>query len=363
MISNLVTSLVLASLAPAPRPFAVAQDPRVELARPEAARERSPAAQERVLVVYDVRDLVGGAEAELAPVDRRPGALPLLDGLFVKSVEDALKGAGSDLDRAAAKQAARASTLDLARFVLARLAPKPEASDFQLECPSPGSIALVAKPELQKRFEAFVVEQRASASVVDLQVRYVEGTLADFAPLGVTRESGPKALSMSPEELDRGLRSGRFDVIAAPRLLSHPLQRASISVFDESKYVQDWTVEKVVPGPKEIAVPVLGTLRVGQEIAVRAAVLAKGDIALQLAVERSQLVALRNVPTTLKGAGNPVVEIALPEVETTRVSADGLVANGGTLAFLVCDPQGGAEAKDARELLVLVTARLVAGTK
>ena len=28
MISNLVTSLVLASLAPAPRPFAVAQDPR-----------------------------------------------------------------------------------------------------------------------------------------------------------------------------------------------------------------------------------------------------------------------------------------------------------------------------------------------
>lgn len=360
MISNLVTSLVLAALAPAPRPFTVAQEPRVELARPEAARERAPAAQERVLVVYDVHELVGGAEAELAPVDRRPGALPLLDGLFVK---DAGKGATSDLDRAAAKQVARASTLDLARFVLARLAPKPEAGDYQLECPSPGSIALVAKPELQKRFEAFVGEQRTSASVVDLQVRYVEGALADFAPLGVTRESSPKALAMTSEELDRALQSGRLDVLGAPRLLSRPLQRASISVFDESKYVQDWTVEKVVPGPKEIAVPVLGTLRVGQEIAVRAAVLAKDSIALQLAVERSQLVALRNVPTTLKGAGNPVVEIALPEVETTRVSADGLVANGGTLAFLASDLQGGAEAKDGRQLLVLVTARVVAESK
>lgn len=356
MIPNLFTLLVLTSFVPAPCPLATAQDARVELVRPEPASSRAPAAQERVLVVYDVRELVGGAEAELSPDQQTFGTLLTLDRLFGK---DAKASATSELDRAAAKKAARDQTLDLARFVLARLAPVPEGGDYQLEVPVPGSIALVAKPDLQERFGTFVTGQRDSTKVVDLEVRYVEGALGDFAPLGVTRASGPRALDLSPEQLDHALRaSGRLNVLNAPRLRSHPLQRATVSVFDESKYVQDWRVETVVPGPKEIAVPVLGTLRVGQEISVRAAVLAKGEIMLQLAVERSKLAHLRTVETKLKGAGDPVVEIALPEIEITKVSADGLVANGGTLAFLAQDVLAGTDSGYGRELLVLVTARV-----
>lgn len=350
MIQTFAALFVFVPLVSSPAPSAP-QSPRAELVRPDAAPSRANAAEERVLALYEVRDLVGGSEAELAPDS---GALPLLGDLFVRR-----NAAESGDDAAAqAREAARKQTLELGRFVLARLAPKPDASEYQLEVPAPGSLALVAKPELHQRFKAFVQDQRESPLLVDLQVRWIEGSLAEFAALGVTRESGPKALETSAEELDRTLASGRFDTLSAPRLLSHPLQRASISVMDESKYVQDWKVEKVLPGPKEIAVPVLGTLRIGQTATVRSAVLAKGDVALELAVERSKLAALRTVETQVRGAGDPRLEIALPEVQTTRVTASGLVANGGTLAFLVQDASGVTQTKDGRELLVLVTARV-----
>lgn len=309
-----------------------------------------------MLVFYDVSDFVGGAFAELALKQPLLRAVPTLEDVFAKGTKPTEP---SELENAVAEKLARDETLDLARFVLARLVPKPEATEYQLEVRRPGSVLFVAKPELQKRFEAFLVGQRMTTQVVDMQVRYVEGALADFAPLGVTPESGPKALTLRPEEIDRALRASEgVNVLNSPRILSRPLERATISVFDESLYVQDWKVETVVPGPKEIAVPLLGKLQVGQEITLRAAELAKGEITLRFALRRSSLVALRSSERRLEGAGNPIVEFTLPEIETTTLSADGLVANGGTLAFLARTLEGSQAAKDGRELLVLVTARL-----
>lgn len=353
MIHDFATFLVLVALVAAPPATASAQSASRELVRPEPASVRAAAIDERVLVLHDVRDLVGGSEAELAA---EPAGIPTLGEAFERAEKSQ---AASELDRASERQRARDRTLELGRFVLARLSPAPSTSDYQLEVTTPGSIALVARPDLQKRFETFVAEQRASTKVVDLAVRYVEGELADLERLGVTRDSGPRVLAQSAEEIDRLVRSnGRLSMLGAPRLLARPLQQARVSVLDETKYVQDWAVEKVLPGPKEIAVPVIGTLRIGQEVSLRAAVRADG-IALQLAVDRSTLAALRTHELRLKGAGDPLVEIALPEVAHTRVSADALVADGGTLAFLAQRPKGDSPAAQARELLVIVTAKLV----
>lgn len=318
---------------------------RASLAAP-APRTPRAAAGERRLALYDVRDFVAG---------HRPVADPVAvqeDGL-----DSAARPSKGDLD-AKLELARRAEVQAFAEFALGRLTPALSADAYQLQVLGPETFGLVAAGDVHDRLQQFLERQRAYSGFVDVRVRIVEGSRDAFARAGFSVDAHAAPLTCSPEEIERRLAlEPSMGIAMAPQLTTRPLQHAELALLDEFKFVMDWTVETVLPGPSEIVVPKIGVVREGHSIGMRAAVLDAEVLALDLEFARSVL--RRPIPTTalvLGDANHTRVEIALPSVDTVTLRSACSLPSRGTFAFVTPPSEG------QPDLLILVSASLRAET-
>jgi hypothetical protein len=307
-------------------------------ARSTLASTSRTAAGERSFVLYDVHDFVTGY---------RPAAEPLTAGGTA---------ATSNADEVDAKRelARRAELQKFAEFVLARLEPAVAADTYQLEVLGSGTFGLVAAADVHNLMRHFFDRQRACAGFVDVRVRIVEGSREVFARAGFGTDTHAAPLPFAPAEIERriALEPG-LRVVQAPQLTTRPLQHAELSLFDEIKYVADWSIETVFPGPTEIVVPKIGVVSEGYSIGIRAAVQSGDALALDLQFARSVLHRpIRTTSLVLEDANKTRVELALPEVSTVTLRSACSLPSGGTFAFVTPPSEG------QPDLLILVSASL-----
>lgn len=122
---------------------------------------------------------------------------------------------------------------------------------------------------------------------------------------------------------------------------------SELFVGEEHPYVRDWDV-KVLPGGREVLVPLLDVLREGHSLRVTAAPLASGSIALELHLTCRRLIALRPFTTTLHEKHE--VDLDLPETRDVTFRGAFHLPRGETLLLL--SPDAG-----ETKALVLLSAR------
>lgn len=175
-------------------------------------------------------------------------------------------------------------------------------------------------------------------------------------------------------------KTGRSEVLMAPRLTAFNTQRASLTVVEQTSYVKDFDVE--VAQSAYIADPQMGTLQTGVVLDVRPTI--SNDrkyITLELRPTIAQLSDLVDTPTSL-GNNNQEVTIQTPKimlqcVETTvRIPDQGTLLLGGLKSYVNYDkkldvPVLGdipiigfffsqrTKAEEQRDLIILIKAKII----
>lgn len=170
----------------------------------------------------------------------------------------------------------------------------------------------------------------------------------------VPRQDEPKTFEavLSPAaagRLERLLRSAEgAEIVAAPRLTVHPLQRASLSLLEPISYVRDFTLER--HGDRVIADPVVGVVEDGVRAELCAVPLADGTIAVHCDVVSQQV--QQPIPSfeTDLGVSAPVT-IQLPRTTGVRFRQAAVLASGQVVVLA-------SQQVDGDWLLALVEASL-----
>jgi hypothetical protein len=316
------------------------------------------------MMLYEARDIVEriGPDFPARKIGTsRPARSGLLEGgvpllADIPLVGSALKQpAASDrfieeLARVAAGSRVLESTVS--RLIL----PKAKDAAFNLRCTDNGTFVLTATAPQHEWVSAFFDHLRKYDKLVEVEARFVRVPGERLKELGIEGTSVFPKPEDVPTLLEALKQTPKVEFMSAPRVVVLPLQRASISVLDQVRYVGDWRVETVEPGAQEVLVPEIEELETGLALDVRAVPLPGEKLALTLEAQEARL-ARPLVPFTEKlktKKGEVEVAIALPDVAIQRVQTELLLQDGST-AVLVVDPSS---SKD--RLVIVVTVRSVA---
>ena len=314
-----------------------------------------------VLHLYDVRDLAGTLSADFPAFE-----LGRIRPAQANAAEESTAGettAGSTLARPAADGSADVLAIErgaraLGEIVSAYLDPPLSGDPVErVTCSKAGTLVANLRPSQQDWVEQFLTGLRTFDGTIEIHARIFS------APSGVLREwqLTPSAVLATPAEiaaLDERIRAdGRFEQLNAPTLQVLPCQRANIAVTNRVSFVQDWTVEIVEPGGREIADPQIAVIDEGVSLEARATPLADGTLGIELKVQQAEVERPIRTEKVRIGSSSPQdVELALPAVSTQRFNTRLRLADGAG-AVLV-----GAGTRDGTELAVVVTARRIART-
>lgn len=219
-----------------------------------------------------------------------------------------------------------------------------------------GSLVFNGTRAQHEWLKEFLTHLRSYDKLVEVEARFVRVPGERLKELGIEGNSVFPKPEDVPTLLEALKQTPKVEFMSAPRVVVLPLQRASISVLDQVRYVGDWRVETVEPGAQEVLVPEIEELETGLALDVRAVPLPGEKLALTLEAQEARL-ARPLVPFTEKlktKKGEVEVAIALPDVAIQRVQTELLLQDGST-AVLVVDPSS---SKD--RLVIVVTVRSVA---
>lgn len=322
-----------------------------------AQREAIPPAlgtpEQEITALYDVRDLLPGFARDFAapklgesrpwrPEERTERAVPADPAIpsREREVEDA-----RSRDERGAKNLMR---------VLRRHIQPSLVDAAKLECEPSGMLVAVLTPEQHKWVGGFLQRLREFDGAIHVDTRFVEGrsdVLEELGLLDRTVLGGPDALEKLGPVIQR---TSECNLLSAPRITTLPGQLASLSTLEQIRYVQDWSIEKVEPGAREIAVPQIAVLSEGIALEVRVLPVEERTLCVELSVQNSKLKRPIRTSSVKIGTEARPVEIALPEVDVVRFEATVLLADGA--AIIVRNPMS----DPTKSLALIVSARKVA---
>lgn len=283
------------------------------------------------------------------------GQVPLLADLPVVSTLLKPPATNGGLADELARVAAGSRVLE---SVAARLiTPKSQDPLFSLRCTENGTLVINGTQAQVEWLGAFLGHLRTYDKRIEVEARFVRTPAGRLEELGIQGTSAFPRPEDLPALLEALQQTPKVEFVSAPRVTVLPLQRASISVLEQTKFVKDWRVETVEPGAQEVLVAEIAELDTGLALDVRAVPLPDGKIALSIEAQEAQL-ARPLVPFTKKlktRKGETEVALALPEVDVRRVQSELLLQDGSTALLVLEDPSG---SKDL-QLVVVVTARSV----
>ncbi len=326
---------------PMPHPITYALLLSSLLAWPSATEDPLPpaAAPSLEVVVYDVSELVSGVSAKEGRADVMPAEgtiVPMKFGVPPRPlrVDPTARLAG----------------------LLKHFAPLADSEDIFTIPEGEGlhaRLAVLAGAETHAWMRSWLTLQRG-ADMIEVEARFIEIEGIRLEELDIDL-SGATA-GMAPAERDRlmeALKERQAEVIAAPRIRMRPASSSQLSALETISYVQDWHLVTVEPGPYEVAVPVIGTLEEGTRMEALGLLLPDGTIGLELAISRSEMIALRPFELTLRKEPAEVVQLALPEVKISSVDTRVVLADGAAVLL------GGLATGGDQRMAFLIEARVV----
>lgn len=254
--------------------------------------------------------------------------------------------------------AARADTLDLAAVLRQHVEPPLGAGD-DLTVLGGRWLTLLGSPQQIASLDGLLHHaERHRDVLVTTTVRLARLPAATFRDR-VQQQLPPRAgtpaaceavlTAATVRQLEQVLQeTADAEVVAAPRVTTQPLQRASITMLEPISYVQDFTLER--HGEQVIADPVVGVVEHGVRADLFAVPLADGTIAVHCDVLSQQV--QQPIPSfeTDLGIGTPVT-IQLPRTTGVRFRQAAALAPGHVAVLA-------SQQIDGDWLLALVEARL-----
>jgi hypothetical protein len=216
---------------------------------------------------------------------------------------------------------------------------------------APGRLSLLANEAQLEWADRFCRLQRTETDLVFVQIHVIEGESGTLKVLGL--DVGKKILER-PADLESFLAKAKnlnaINMSVCPRLLTRSRQKASLYTGDSISYVKDWRLETVEPGPREIAVPTIGTLFNGLAIEATAFPIEKDVFGLELTFKTTKVERPIPVKNMRIGTGEgQEVEVGLPTVDSVSGGTRVALANGASLVF------GTVSGDQSREVIVAVS--------
>jgi hypothetical protein len=311
--------------------------PAQDLARTqdvEGGRTSIPS-RELVLEVYDLAELTGHrkVEAHRAEMDS------MLEG-DTATVED-YRAKQEELS--AAREHARRQAQAVDEVVRLYMRPKFVEDHNSSRLLDTGLLVLLASAEQHTWLQEFLKLQRESQGYLQMQTTMFTVSQGTMASLGVQGSARIYEGDAEINTLLRGLTALDEEVhyITAPKVLTRPLQTATVSILNQVAYVKDFKLEIVEPGQVEIADPVIATIQEGVLFEVRGVPLSPGIYGVEVDLTQSTLA--RPIPTRkiLIGADRHEVTIGLPQVTTRSIQTHLTLADGSSALFVTPDDEAG----------------------
>ena len=306
------------------------------------ARQELPPSES--LRLYEVRDLVTARVGSMSVDDPDPARAELEGRIQRYLASQRALGRGDPADGAALDARFEAlererrvaeDSRELARIVRTFVEPKLSGPAQKVEAPSASGTLVVRATDAQHAWiDAFLTRQRRAVDTIELQARFLVGPRGCFKEL---TDQVSKTFARK-EALDTALAGIKvqFDEILAPRVVCSNLQQASIETVNETAYIKDYDVRFVEPGPRQIADPVIDTIRDGIFLKARTFELADGLYGVCLDTTLVQLKRpIRTAKVRISVTDAEEVEIALPEVSRVHFSSDVQIGDGGAALFLM----------------------------
>ncbi len=189
-----------------------------------------------------------------------------------------------------------------------------------------GTLIANLTDEAHAWLDHFLVLQRESRPMIDVQLNFLSGPravfdrfLKDGSSLLVTANAAEQILA----DAKRG--DEAVKLVTAPHLLAWVRTWSYTSTIDPLAYVKDWSIAVVEPGHQSIAVPAISSVEDGVSLGVRGVLLDETHVGLELDGTQSTVkrpIATKKVKLDIDGGRE--VELALPEV--SKVSVKGQVS-------------------------------------
>ncbi|HEX6810680.1 MAG TPA: hypothetical protein VF384_03560 [Planctomycetota bacterium] len=267
---------------------------------------------DRQLQLFDVRELLGSREehdaapaAVTSPAEQNETLRALAD--FLRHFIEPPLGSGDDLQPLAGRWLALVGSAQQIAIVERLLATAQARRDELLNV----EVRFV-------RLSAKAFDAALKGKLVGVQ----RGTVTTWE--NVFPAAGSKDLLAE-------IVTGDVDYVESPRLSVRSMQRATMSVINQTAYVQDFTITK--QGDSLIADPVIGTAWDGVKADVVACFEKDGTIGVSCDVEWQELVRpLAEVETTLPGVKTPL-KIQLPRTHGVRLRQVAHVHDGDLLVL------------------------------
>lgn len=291
------------------------------------------------LVIYEVRDI---AELMVEPTDASVERW-YLGGVRTLRGFDYRASAPSEPDATANPLLSEAQLLEgtttLAGVIQANMEPAFDATTQSITVAAAGSLAIVATSQQHAWLARVLQLAKRTTDLVQIETRWISGPRSSFERIGVKSTQAvltPAELAALLAKLESGQPGAdEFTQLRAPSVVARNLQRASIQTKNPIAYVKDWSVRTVQPGSKEIAVPQIEEVADGEQLTLRALRVEQDLYRVHIDIEHSTVKQpIRTTKVALPAAPGGEVEVALPEVDVVRMSADIKLASGAAAVLV-----------------------------
>jgi len=291
------------------------------------------------LVIYEVRDI---AELLVEPTDANDGRM-FLGGTRTLRGFDYRESTPSEPDATGDPLLREARVLQgtttLASVIEANMEPAFDATLQSITVAGAGSLAIVATAQQHAWLARVLQLAQRTTDLVQIETRWISGPRSSFERLGIKSSQSvltPAELATLLGKLEPGKPGAdEFTQLRAPGLVARNLQRASIETKSPIAYVKDWSVRTVQPGSREIAVPQIEEVADGEQMSLRALRIDLDLYRVHIDIEHSTVKQpIRTTKVPLPAAPGGEVEVALPEVEIVRLSADVKLASGAAAVLV-----------------------------
>ena len=224
------------------------------------------------------------------------------------------------------------------------------------------ALIVIGTPAQQTWVKGFLALQVTDGSVIDVQAHVLSVPAGQLASLGFPVGGQPALLEAGEAgALLAQLKSGGGQVVTAPRLLTLPRQRGSVSIINEQSYVTDWEVRVVQPGDQLLADPVIDTLQEGVTSDVQVVLLPDDLLGVDVTLTHSDVVEpVDTVPWAPDATATDEermltrdLTVSLADVHQVSATAQLVTVSGATMLLTVA----GLEAD--QDLAVLVSAKRI----
>ncbi len=215
-----------------------------------------------------------------------------------------------------------------------------------------GNLAILGSMKQHQWISGFLELQNRQDLSVEVHVEVFDLNANDPKTAAFLGDK-PRLRSPDAESFSiRALALPGAELVSSPKLLLYPSTEANLTIGNQVAYISDWKLETVLPGPVQIADPIVDTLQTGLYLDVSAYIFSQDKIDLKLGYSQSELLRMETVEMVL-APNRKVVHLNRPVTKNRSIQTKLVIPDGGQVLLPV------ATEEDGQTTVLVVTARVI----